>query len=157
LTENVQPKNKKGKEITKYFLHNLLSAFRTLTVFSRRPQELADCLGGFKERLSASLFRKSCLSLISVNFEFLFNFDRNNLISVLSLIAAENGKELWSEVIAKKYAANRSARSSETGSRSSRSSSISGAEPESISSDGAETETDNRNLFFVLVLDSFYE
>ena len=49
------------------------------------------------------LFGKECLNLIASNFEHLFNFDRRNLLLVLSLMAAENGRSLWNEVISKRY------------------------------------------------------
>jgi hypothetical protein len=38
------------------------------------------------------LFRKDCLNLIAVNFEYLLNFDRGNLMATLALIAAEKGR-----------------------------------------------------------------
>ena len=41
------------------------------------------------ERITAKLFKKEVLNLIAINFNYLFNFDRRNLMTILSLIAAE--------------------------------------------------------------------
>lgn len=51
----------------------------------------------------SKLFTKELLHVIGCNFDHFFNYDRANLITVLSLIAVERGKDFWSEVISKKY------------------------------------------------------
>ena len=52
--------------------------------------------------MTNDLFSKNCLKVVADNFEYFSFCDRNNLLDVLSVVAAECGERFYIEILAKK-------------------------------------------------------
>ena len=67
--KGVELKLDQEKSITgKYFLKNILSAFKTLLAITKVPKELFESMTERKDRIVAHLFKSDTLELLSQNF-----------------------------------------------------------------------------------------